>query len=98
MTLHTVNIRHKGQITLPASIRHELGLAEGDRLVVERRGQEIVLVQPENVVDPTAGALAKYARNLPPMSPSEMREAAARAIVENHLETMRQIERDHEDH
>lgn len=65
MTVRTINLRQKGQITLPAEIRHELGLMDGDRLLVERRGKEIVLISPDDVVDRTAGALAEYAKNGP---------------------------------
>jgi AbrB family looped-hinge helix DNA binding protein len=61
MALRSINVRHKGQITLPAEIRHELGIAEGDRLLVERRGKEIVLISPDSVVDPTAGIFKEYA-------------------------------------
>ncbi len=32
MVMYPVNVRHKGQVTIPASIRAELGLKEGDRL------------------------------------------------------------------
>ncbi len=61
MAMRAINVRHKGQITLPADIRDELGLKEGDRLLVERRGKEIVLTSPEDVVDPTAGIFKEYA-------------------------------------
>lgn len=65
MPLHPINIRHKGQITLPAKIRAELNLKEGDTLLAERRGKEIVLISPDDVVDPTAGIFKDhaYARN-----------------------------------
>jgi AbrB family looped-hinge helix DNA binding protein len=81
MVMYPVNVRHKGQITIPASIRDELGLKEGDRLLVKRRGQEIVLVSPEDVEDPTAGALAKYAYTRNP-DPAEERRWVAQHIAE----------------
>lgn len=61
MALRSINLRHKGQITLPADIRDELGMKEGDRLLVERRGKEIVLIFPEDILDPTAGIFKDYA-------------------------------------
>lgn len=61
MAIQAIRVRRKGQITLPADIRDELGLREGDRLMIERRGKEIVLVSPEDVVDPTAGIFKDYA-------------------------------------
>jgi len=36
-------IGRRGQITLPRSIRHRLGLTEGDRVAFVRRGDEVVL-------------------------------------------------------
>jgi len=81
MALRPINVRHKGQITLPADIRDELGLKEGDRLLVELRGKEIVLVTPEDVIDPSAGALAKYAYTRIP-DPAEERRWAAQHIAE----------------
>jgi AbrB family looped-hinge helix DNA binding protein len=81
MTLRPINIRHKGQITLPAEIREELGLKEGDKLLVGRRGKEIVLISPDDVVDPSAGALAEYAYSRNP-DPADERRWVARHIAE----------------
>lgn len=81
MAMRAINVRRKGQITLPAEIRQELGISEGDRLLIQRRGQEIVLVLPEDVVDPTAGALAKYAYTRNP-DPAEERRWIAQHIAE----------------
>lgn len=81
MALRSINLRHKGQITLPADLRDELGLKDGDRLLVERRGKEIVLISPEDVVDPTAGALSEYAYTRNP-DPGEERRWVARHIAE----------------
>jgi AbrB family looped-hinge helix DNA binding protein len=81
MALKSVNIRRKGQITLPADIRTELGLEEGDALLVERRGKAIYLIAPEDVEDPTAGALAEYAYTRNP-DPAEERAWVAQHIAE----------------
>jgi len=61
VAMRSINVRHKGQITLPVEIRDELGISAGDRLLVERRGKEIVLISPEDVIDPTAGIFKEYA-------------------------------------
>ncbi len=81
MAVWLVNIREKGQMTLPANIREELGLKKGDKLLVERRGNEIVLISPDDVVDPTAGALAEYAYTSNP-DPAEERRWVAKHIAE----------------
>ncbi|HVL22783.1 MAG TPA: AbrB/MazE/SpoVT family DNA-binding domain-containing protein [Thermomicrobiales bacterium] len=61
MVIRTINVRHKGQMTLPADVREDLGVKEGGDLVLERRGSEWVLIRPDDVVDPTAGILKDYA-------------------------------------
>jgi AbrB family looped-hinge helix DNA binding protein len=62
MAIQAIRVRRKGQVTLPADIRNDLGIAEGDRLLVERRGNEIVLTSPDDYVDPLAGVFQQYAK------------------------------------
>ncbi|MCD6368498.1 MAG: AbrB/MazE/SpoVT family DNA-binding domain-containing protein [Thermoproteales archaeon] len=38
-----VKLSSKGQIVIPAKIRKELDLSKGDKLLLERRGNEIIL-------------------------------------------------------
>ena len=45
-----VRIKPKGQVTIPADIREQLALAEGDYLEVSREGRKIVL-KPKIAVD-----------------------------------------------
>ncbi len=74
-------ITSKGRITIPSLFREEMGLKEGDRLLVQRRGQEIVLVAPADVVDPSAGVLSDYAYTCNP-DPAEERRWVAQHIAE----------------
>ena len=41
--MEIVRLSSKGQIVIPAKIRKELKLSKGDKLLVERRGDVIVL-------------------------------------------------------
>lgn len=41
--MDVVRISSKGQIVIPARIRKELGLSEGDELIIDRKGDVIVL-------------------------------------------------------
>ena len=41
--MEKVKLSAKGQIVIPARIRKELGLSEGDRLFIERRQGEMIL-------------------------------------------------------
>ena len=97
MTFRSVNVRQKGQITLPADLRDELGLKEGDRLLVERRGKEIVLILPEDVVDPTAGAFKDYAKGKH-LAPEQIRQIAAQSIANQVMSELEEIERDRLNH
>ncbi len=55
MTL--VQIREKSQITIPSSIRKELGIKKGDYLEVIREGDRILLI-PKIVVDKNSVVLS----------------------------------------
>ena len=81
MTSQYVKVRHKGQITLPANLRRELGIDEGDDLIVQVRGQEIILSTPEDVVMRTAGIFKEYAYTNNP-DPAEERRWVAQHIAE----------------
>lgn len=65
MAIQTTKMTRKGQITIPVSIRKALDMHEGDVLVVERVGDDVVLKRATDIVDRTAGALAHYARGIP---------------------------------
>lgn len=41
--IHKAIISSKGQITIPARIRRELGVQEGDRIVLKKRGGDVVI-------------------------------------------------------
>jgi AbrB family looped-hinge helix DNA binding protein len=62
----------KGQITIPADIRSELGFSEGDYLVVKVENGRAIVESQRDIIMRTAGALAKYAKH-PPLEPSEER-------------------------
>ena len=41
--MEVVKLSSKGQIVIPAKIRKELKLSKGDKLLIERRGDAIIL-------------------------------------------------------
>jgi len=41
----------KGQVTIPKAVREAAGIAIGDRVIVEARGDEIVLHRPRGVLE-----------------------------------------------
>jgi AbrB family looped-hinge helix DNA binding protein len=65
MIVHSVKVRLKGQMTLPVEVREDLGIKEGGRILLERRGNAWVLVRPEDLVDQLAGSLSDYATDEP---------------------------------
>lgn len=44
MTVERVTVTSKGQVTIPADIRRELGIAEGMKLVVVREGNALKMI------------------------------------------------------
>jgi AbrB family looped-hinge helix DNA binding protein len=81
MTMRSVTVRHKGQITLPADIRQKLGLQEGQRLLVEERNDRIILTRPEDYDDPLYGIFKQYAYTINP-DPAEERRWVAQHIAD----------------
>jgi len=41
--MEIVKLSAKGQLVIPARLRKELGLSEGDRLFIERKQEEVIL-------------------------------------------------------
>ncbi|MBA3275784.1 MAG: AbrB/MazE/SpoVT family DNA-binding domain-containing protein [Chloroflexia bacterium] len=76
----------KGQVTIPAEIREQLNLHEGDRFVVQAVDGKVVMESQRDIVRRTAGVFAKYAKH-PPLEPSEERrlfeEGVAREVADS---------------
>jgi AbrB family looped-hinge helix DNA binding protein len=84
----------KGQITIPADIRAELGFSEGDYLVVKVENGKATVESQRNIVRRTAGSLAKYAREINKgLSIDEIivleKAAVEQGIVDDYLESER---------
>jgi len=71
-------VTRKGQVTVPAEIRRELELKEGDKVAFVLDEGEVRLVRTTSVVERTASALKS---RKPPLTAEELREAAERAIA-----------------
>jgi AbrB family looped-hinge helix DNA binding protein len=72
-------VTSKGQITVPAEVREQLGLGKGDSLVFETKG-EYVVVRRAKRIEEVAGCLKEYAQ--PILSDEEVQEAYARHLAE----------------
>lgn len=81
MALRASKITRKGQITIPADLRRDLDLHEGDTVMFSRTARGIEILRPTDVVAATAGIFAEYARNLPTNDPGELRELIAESIA-----------------
>ena len=81
MVISRTRMTRKGQVTIPAEVRRDLGLREGDQLSVERLGDTVVLRRATSVTERTAGALARY-RKARPLSPDEERDAFGQAVAD----------------
>jgi AbrB family looped-hinge helix DNA binding protein len=56
-------VKMKGQVTIPAGIREEVGLREGDYVEVTREGNRVVLT-PKDIVDRDPATEAAIAEGL----------------------------------
>jgi len=79
MAMQTTMTR-KGQITIPAEIRRELDLKEGERISVERQGEAVLIRRARSVTEQTAGILADY-RRIPRLTAEEERAAFEEAVA-----------------
>jgi AbrB family looped-hinge helix DNA binding protein len=77
----------KGQVTIPVEIRKELGLQPGDRVSFRKGDAGFVIEPATSVVRRSAGMLSSYARNRPPATIAEMKEAAAAGWANEPFET-----------
>jgi AbrB family looped-hinge helix DNA binding protein len=81
MASQKTTITRKGQITIPADIRRELGMSEGDQLDVELQGDTVIVRRASSVAARTGGALAKYRRSTP-LTVEEERSLFEQAVAE----------------
>ena len=76
--MRTVMTR-KGQVTVPAEIRRQLGLKRGDSVAFVLDEGEVRITRTGSVVERTAGA---FRTRKPALTAEELREAAERAMAE----------------
>ena len=55
--MHTSSVTSKGQVTIPADFRRQLGIRPGDRVGFVERGGAIVLERCENRIEAAFGLL-----------------------------------------
>ena len=72
-------ITSKGQVTIPAEVRHSLGLKQGDKVSFVIEDRHVVLRRTGSVVKATAGALRT---DRPALTAEHLRTAAEEAIAE----------------
>lgn len=83
MSTRLTTVTRKGQITIPAEVRHTLNIHTGDRVAVSVEGDHVQLHLVGSVVLRTAGSLATVG---PPLSAEALRTAAEEAIAAEALE------------
>jgi AbrB family looped-hinge helix DNA binding protein len=47
MTIGTSKINEKGKITIPKEIREKLGIVQGDELIIDVKGNDIIIRKSE---------------------------------------------------
>jgi AbrB family looped-hinge helix DNA binding protein len=86
MPTYVTRVSRKGQITIPAELRRDLGISAGDSVAVERNGDTLIVRRAGSATERTYGALSKYRRD-PPLTIGEEKDAFAQAIVDDYLES-----------
>jgi AbrB family looped-hinge helix DNA binding protein len=78
---HTSQLTRKGQVTIPAEIRRQLGLRQGDKVAFVQDGDTVTVWPAASVTERTTGALKQY-RRTPAPTPDQEREAFAQAVAD----------------
>ncbi len=72
-------VTRKGQITIPAEFRRQLGIDQGDRIGVVMDGHQVKLVPRGSVVERTRGAMKS---RKPALTARALRKAAEQAFAD----------------
>jgi AbrB family looped-hinge helix DNA binding protein len=86
MKEHIGVVTRKGQVTLPAELRHTLGLKQGDKVAFRLQDNQVVMRPTESVIAATAGI---FKSDQPAMTAEQLRVAAEEAIAEEAEERSR---------
>lgn len=79
-----IHVSEKGQVTLPAKLRRKLGIKPKSMVVVEERGEEIVLRPIKSIMD-LSGILHEYAKGKT-TDWETIREETMKAVVQEYLD------------
>ena len=94
-TTQYIRVRHKGQLTLPADVREQLGIQEGDILRLDVENGRVIIENQVVRLRRALEASARYFADIPPLEPEELRRLASESIAESVAEKMARIEQDH---
>lgn len=61
--VYTATITSKRQLTIPAELFKDAGFSKGDKLLIEKKGNEIIMKSLSSLVDELAGSV-KVPKNL----------------------------------
>lgn len=77
----------KGQITVPAELRAELGLKPGDRVEFVRENGTFRVQRAESVVTRLAGSLSSYAAGRA-IEPDEIHQIVEEGVARDYMKRM----------
>jgi antitoxin PrlF len=77
----------KGQVTVPAELRRELGLQPGDRVEFVRENGTIRVRKAESIVMKLAGSVKSQGR---PLEPDEIHDFVAQGIADDYEQELKQ--------
>jgi len=89
MSSNSSVVTRKGQITIPAEIRRELDIKEGDQIIFYRQSGSVEILTAAEFVRRTAGSLP-LKPGVKPATIAQLKEAAAQGWVEGAIKDMNQ--------
>lgn len=81
MSVYVSTVTRKGQMTIPAKLRRQLGIEIGDQVEIELDGDYVIVRRSAMVASRTAGSMSAYRRETAP-DPVEEREQFAIAVAD----------------
>lgn len=88
MASQSSKVTRKGQVTIPAELREEFDIREGDYVVFQRVNDDLVVKREMDIVKRTAGALKQY-RKATPIDPADERAAVEATIAREYAASLR---------
>lgn len=87
---YTVTMNNKGQITIPAEIRREMGFGDNDSFMIGKAADGSLALKKKKSFLEMLESLPRPKTKIKPMSNKKMRELVGKALAEDDARIMRE--------